>query len=112
VTASEILRELQQRGVAISATPDGTLRLAGRGPRLSEELREAIRQHKEAIVAALGQGSPQPAPSRQAAILAAVRAHHPAWRALRDEDLLCLIDVAVYCKGLEDGRREGSRCQS
>jgi isocitrate/isopropylmalate dehydrogenase len=111
MTTFEILHELQRRGVQISATADGKLHLSGTGPRLPEELREAIIQHKETIVAALGQDSSQPASSRQAAILAAVREHHPAWRSLRDEDLLCLLDFAVYWKGVGDGQKEGRACQ-
>jgi hypothetical protein len=105
VTTSELIRAVRRHGATLDVSEDGKLVIAGTGPRLPEQLRAAIAQHRADLLAALSQGKPQSVPELQSRVLAAVRAHHPAWRNLADEDLLCLIDFAVYWRGVEDGRK-------
>jgi len=58
MTAVELYHELQERGVVLTPAPEGTLRYRAPTGVLTPFLREAMRQHKPALLALVAPGTP------------------------------------------------------
>src|SRR5262245_34296534 len=55
MTAFNLLQQLHARGVILTPSPDGTIRCHAPKGVLTEDVRQAIRQHKQALLALLVQ---------------------------------------------------------
>jgi len=62
MTATELLSELQHQGFTLAPLPEGKL-VVKPAERLTDALREQLRQHKAEVLALLSKPSPQPTPS-------------------------------------------------
>src|SRR5262245_43129007 len=71
MTALDLLKQLHRLGVALTPSPDGKIRCRVRKGVLSDELLDAMRQHKQVLLAVLAppapvHEAPAPAPRTEA----------------------------------------------
>ena len=99
MTALDVIRAIVAHGGSVSLE-DGTLRLRAPSP-LPEDLRAAAREHKSAMMIALG----APMDTVVSGILDDIRPYLPgALQSLPDEKLLALVDwsiLAAWSRALE-----------
>ena len=105
MNALEIVHAVSDYGASLELQ-DGQLIVRGSGPRLPEELRQMIQEHKAEIMVALG----VPLDQTVAGILKEIRPYlSPVLRKLPDDRLLALVNWNIIAAWNRATRESGER---